>query len=115
MLVPIVLDFLVKFGTEMLQRLYGLGAMDAAVELLLRHRAVSFGLLGVLLLAAWPIRALRLPASLLVLASDLAFLGLALAGWPATPALLRVAAFDAVSILLLLIVLADARRSAQRG
>lgn len=102
-------------GVDVLQRLYGLDAIEPSVELLLRHRALMFGLLGAFLLAAWPVRAWRLPAAALVLAGDLAFLGLALAGWPATPALQRVAAFDAVSILLLLIVLADARRPAQRG
>jgi hypothetical protein len=39
-------------GASMVARLYGVAVSDPNLEVLLRHRAVMFGLLGVLLLAA---------------------------------------------------------------
>ncbi len=39
-------------GSNALTRLYGIAVVDPAVELLLRHRAVLFGVLGVGLIAA---------------------------------------------------------------
>lgn len=88
-------------GGAELQSLYGLPPLDATGELLLRHRALMFALDAGLLL--WAIRApaLRLPAIALTLASDAGFLLLGLGGLP--PGLLRVAAFDVASILLLLL------------
>ncbi len=53
--------------------------------------------------------ALRLPAIALTLASDIGFLLLGLGGFP--PGLLRVAAFDAASILLLAIAAICAGRA----
>lgn len=96
-------------GGAMLQSLYGLAPLDAAGELLLRHRAWMFALDAALLL--WAIRtpALRLPAIALTLASDIGFLLLGLGGFP--PGLLRVAAFDAASILLLAIAAICAGRA----
>jgi hypothetical protein len=40
------------FGAEMLDRLYAVGQVGADLEILMRHRAVMFGLLAMLLLGA---------------------------------------------------------------
>jgi hypothetical protein len=96
-------------GGAALQALYGLPPLDAAGELMLRHRALMFALDAGLLL--WAIRtpALRLPAIALTLASDAGFLLLGLGGFPA--GLLRVAGFDVASILLLLVAAACASQA----
>lgn len=87
-------------GAAQLQSLYGLSEIDASSEFLLRHRALMFGLDGALLLAAVAKPHLRVTAIVLTLASDIGFLLLATTA-PLTPPLLRVAAFDALSIMAL--------------
>lgn len=98
-------------GNGSLQSLYALPPLDAATELLLRHRALMFALDAALLL--WAIRApaLRLPAIMLTLASDTGFLLLGQGSLP--PGLLRVALFDGVSILLLVTSAACLRQTAK--
>lgn len=87
-------------GAAQLQALYGLANIDAASEFLLRHRALMFALDAALLLAAIARPQLRLTAIVLTLASDIGFLALATTT-ALSPQLLRVAAFDALSILAL--------------
>lgn len=91
-------------GGPRLQEFYGLAAVpEPGVELLLRHRAILFGLLGsALLLACWRI-AWRIPAIVMVLVSDLVFLLLAWSAPTLSPALARVAWFDLASIALLMV------------
>lgn len=88
-------------GAAALEGLYGLPALDPASELLLRHRALLFGLLGGGLLLTLRLPDWRLPLLALTLASDIGFLLLALAADPLNMPLQRVAAFDALSIALL--------------
>lgn len=64
-------------GAAQLQRLYGLQIDDPSLQLLLRHRAVLFGLLGVFLLWAIWRPALRRAAVLAGMVSLLSFLLLA--------------------------------------
>ena len=89
-------------GAAQLQSLYGLGDLDPASELLLRHRAWMFALFAALLIGATRIRPLRPAAIALTLLSDLGFLLLALGG-PLPPALERVVYFDVLSLAVLLI------------
>lgn len=88
-------------GATRLQRLYGLGALDASTELLLQHRALLFALLSLPLLLALLRRRGALPGAALLLVSDLAFALLALGHWPLGAALQRVWLLDLVSIGLL--------------
>jgi hypothetical protein len=64
-------------GAEGLTRLYGLDFSTPDLEILMRHRAVLFGMLGVLLCAAAFKPALRKLALLAGLASVVSFLVLA--------------------------------------
>ena len=64
-------------GAAALTRLYGLDFSSPDLEILMRHRAVLFGMLGVLLLAAAWRPALRPVALLAGLTSVLSFLVLA--------------------------------------
>ena len=65
------------FGTEKLQTLYGIDRVSDDLELLLRHRAVLFGIIGCLLLYSIFEPKLQLIAVLVGLASMLSFIGLA--------------------------------------
>lgn len=90
-------------GGPRLQALYGVAVPDPALELLLRHRAVLFGLLAVALAAAawqpaW--RAAGLVAGIVSVAS---FLLLAVQAGPLTPALSTVFRLDLLALALLLV------------
>lgn len=90
-------------GSTMLQRLYGLDIVEPNLLLLMRHRAVLFGVLGIGLLLAirWP--AWRRPMWLAGLSSAGAFLLLALDGGY-NAALQRVLSADVVAVLALIAI-----------
>jgi hypothetical protein len=88
-------------GAEVLQRLYGLPVDNPDLSLLLRHRAVLFGLLGAAMIAAvaWP--AWRPAAYVAAFLSVVSFLVLAALESPAQPAIHRVVVADAIALVLL--------------
>ncbi|MGV3620263.1 MAG: phosphopantetheine adenylyltransferase [Archangium sp.] len=96
--------------TSRLRALYGLGEIDAQVELLLRHRAVLFGLLGAY--CAWAAFDLQQQLAALIagLISTLAFLLLA-HGVPMTSQLARVQRVDQLAVALAVIGLVVKLRS----
>lgn len=89
-----------------LEALYGLPVREPALELLLRHRALMFGLLGALMLAGALRREWQGPAILVALASMLGFLLLAGPLADLSAPLRRVALADLVATLALLVALA---------
>jgi len=90
-------------GASRLERLYGVAAGDPNAGILLQHRAVLFGLLGVLLIAAAFRPELRLVALVAGLVSTVSFLVIAwgVGGYNAQVA--RVVAADLVAVALLLV------------
>lgn len=85
-------------GVAVLTRVYGLDFSDPSLEIMMRHRAVLFGLLGLLLVVAAFRPAHRGVALLLGLASTISFLVL---GWQVggyNPAIGRILAFDGVAL-----------------
>jgi hypothetical protein len=89
-------------GAARLEALYAIPVASADLELLLRHRAVTFGMLGALLLAAaWhaPLRPVALVAAIVSMASFVA-LALPLSGHG--PAVARVFWADVAGLALLL-------------
>lgn len=89
-------------GAGQLTRLYGVAADDPNVGILLQHRAVLFGLLGVLLVAAAFRHELRAVALIAGLVSTLSFLVIALHAGGYNSQVARVVAADAVAVVLLL-------------
>ena len=89
-------------GAAKLSALYGVDARDPALELLLRHRAVLFGLLAAFLAyAAWQ-PALRGPGLVAGLVSVASFLLLAMPAGLLPPALATVVKLDVAALILLL-------------
>jgi hypothetical protein len=91
--VPAVIHLLPLYGllgAEALTRLYGLEFADPSLQVLMRHRAVLFGVVGGLLLAA----ALRPVALLAGFASVVSYFALAYGTDGANAHVLRVAAVD---------------------
>jgi hypothetical protein len=88
-------------GAERLQALYGVAMDDPNLVLLMRHRAVLFGIVGVLLAASAFVPALRTTALLVGGASALSFLALAWASTGLNPALARVVVADIVAVVAL--------------
>jgi hypothetical protein len=102
-------------GAEALHRLYALRFDDPDRLLLMRHRAVLFGLIGVGLLCAIRIASWRAPVLLAGLASTLAFLVLGLATPGINDALQRVLVADVVAFAALVVASVLARRMARGG
>lgn len=90
-------------GGERLAALYGVTVADPSLALLLRHRAVLFGLLGVLLCVAAFVPALQPAAFVAGVVSVGSFLLLARMTGPVTPQVSRVVTADIVAAIALAI------------
>jgi hypothetical protein len=102
------------FGAAALQRLYGLEIGDADLLLLLRHRALLFGLLGLGLLGAIRFEAWRRPLWLAGMISAAGFIVLSL-GADHRVAIERIVLGDVIAVIgLLLAAPATWRRALDR-
>lgn len=88
-------------GAERLQALYSMAFDDASLRILMRHRAVLFGLLGGAMVAAAFIPHWRLPMAAAGLISMLAFIALALLEGGGNAAIHRVVNADVIASVLL--------------
>ena len=88
-----------------LGELYGIPAPSGDLEILMRHRALLFGLVGGLIIASAFRPALRAAAVIIGLASMLGFIALALAGGGMGEQIRSVAIIDAVASVALIAVL----------
>lgn len=90
-------------GGVRLANLYGITDMDASLEILLRHRAVLFGLLAAFLGYAAFKPDLQGPALLVATVSVVSFLAFALASGGYNPAVAAVVKADLIAAVLLAI------------
>ena len=105
-------------GAGALTALYGLDFADPSLQVLMRHRAVLFGIVGGLLGVAAFRPALRPAAQLAGFGSVLSFLALAYGTEGANAAVMKVAAVDLVALACLVaaaILHARARAAASAG
>lgn len=86
-----------------LDKLYQIGDISADVELLMRHRAILFGIVGAIILAAAFIPGLRLAATIAGLVSMLSFIALVFASENSNPNLVQIAWIDVGATLALLL------------
>jgi hypothetical protein len=93
-------------GGDVLLRLYGVDVGDPSVTLLLRHRALLFGLLGAGFVIAAFRREWRSVALVVALLSTLSFIALALMTPARTPQIDRVVLVDVVLVVLLAVAAA---------
>ena len=89
-------------GPAQLQRLYGVEVDTPDLTLLLRHRAVLFGIVGCLLISATVVRAWEMPALVVAFVSVGSFLVLAPPAGTTHPAVRRVIVADQVAHVALL-------------
>ena len=92
-------------GGERLQMLYGLSFDDPSLRILMRHRALLFGLLGGVMIAAAFLPAWRVPMAVLGLVSMAGFIVLAGLEGGGNAAIQRVVKADVVVGLPLLVAL----------
>jgi hypothetical protein len=92
-------------GAGTLSRLYGIDVADPNTGILLQHRALMFGILGALMLAAIPWPSLRLAALLVGLASAASFMVVALGVGGYNDAIRRVVVADGVATVSLALAL----------
>lgn len=88
-------------GPATLTRLYGIEVHDPNLAILLQHRALLFGVLGALMLAAVVLPGLRVTALAVGLCSAASFIVVALMVGGYNPAIGRVVVADAVASVLL--------------
>ena len=88
-------------GASSLVRLYGIEVNDPNTAILLQHRALLFGLLGVLMLSAIALPWLRVTALSVGLFSAASFIAVAMAVGGYNPAIGRVVVADVVVSVLL--------------
>ena len=88
-------------GPQQLDALYGVVLSDPNLVLMMRHRAILFGMLGAFLIAAAWLPPVRTSALLLGLASAGSFVLLALASPSYNSLIARVVTIDVVALLLL--------------
>lgn len=101
-------------GPDHLASLYGVTVSEPNLEVLLRHRAPLFGIIGALLLAAAFRPTLQPTAIAVGLASVISFLAVAWTGGSINSQLYRVVVADVVAFVLLIGALA-ANRAALGG
>ena len=89
-------------GAERLAALYGVAIGDPSLLILMRHRALLFGMLGAFMLAALWLAHLRNSAFALGLFSVVSFLALALLGAPYNASIGRIVMADLLALALLL-------------
>ncbi len=92
-------------GGTRLDALYGIAIDEPNLEILLRHRAVLFGLLGTFLLVAAFRRTVQLAALVAGLASVVSFLWLAASVGNTNPEVARVVTADLVALASLFVAL----------
>jgi hypothetical protein len=83
-------------SAERISALYGLPVLDPTLETLMRHRAVLFGIVGVLLVLAAFRPAYQTVAATAGFVSMLSFIAIAWLVGDVTPALRRIAVADAI-------------------
>ena len=88
---------------DQLNKLYLVGDISTDVELLMRHRAILFGIVGAIILAAAFLPGLRLAATIAGLVSMLSFIALVFAGENSNPNLIQIAWIDVGATLALLL------------
>ena len=88
-------------GVGALARLYGIEVSDPNTAILLRHRALLFGVLGVLMLSAVALPWLRVTALSVALFSAASFIVVAMSVGGYNPAIGRVVAVDVLASVLL--------------
>jgi hypothetical protein len=93
-------------GASTLARLYGIEVSDPNTAILLQHRALLFGVLGVLMLSAIALPWLRVTALAVALFSAASFIVVATAVGGYNPAIGRIVVADVVASVLLAVGLA---------
>ncbi|MBL8644065.1 MAG: hypothetical protein JNK21_09020 [Rhodospirillaceae bacterium] len=101
-------------GASALMPLYGIEVADPNLAILLQHRALLFGMLGVLMLGAIAYRPLRIIAMAMGLFSTASFIAIALWVGGANAAIDRIVAADTVALIFLVAGLAVAFWQARR-
>jgi hypothetical protein len=88
---------------EQLDKLYQVGTVSTDVQLLLRHRAILFGIVGSILIISAFVPSLRLVATIYGLVSMISFIVLVFATKNANPNLVQIAWIDVAATIVLLL------------
>jgi len=102
-------------GPEKLNSLYNITLVSPEVTLLMQHRAILFGIVGGLLIAASIIKPLRLAASIAGFLSMVSYIFLIESSNMMSTTLNQIAIIDAVALLLLVLAVAGHYRQLRKA
>jgi len=103
-------------GPRQLDDLYGIGTVSGDVDVLLRHRAVLLGLVGMILIVAAFVRSLRVIATAVGVVSTASFIVVAMIGDTSTSELHRVVVIDIAAMgMLTVAAVAEMRHLVRRS
>ena len=103
------------FGSEKLHSLYGITIKDADLLILMRHRAILFGLIGTFMLASTWVKDWQIPAISIGLVSMLSFVGISQSSGTSNVSIKRIEVIDTILSIALAVIFVYRVKGLLRG
>jgi hypothetical protein len=103
------------FGSEKLDSLYGITIKDADLLILMRHRAILFGLIGTFMLASTWVKDWQIPAMSIGLVSMLSFVGISQSTGTSNVSIKRIEVIDTILSIALTVIFVYRVKGLLRG
>jgi len=103
------------FGSEKLDSLYGITIKDADLLILMRHRAILFGLIGTFMLASTWVKDWQIPAMSIGLVSMLSFVGISQSTGTSNVSIKRIEVIDTILSIALAVIFVYRVKGLLRG
>ena len=103
------------FGSEKLDSLYGITIKDADLLILMRHRAILFGLIGTFMLASTWVKDWQIPAISIGLVSMLSFVGISQSSGTSNVSIKRIEVIDTILSIALAVIFVYRVKGLLRG
>jgi len=103
------------FGSEKLDSLYGITIKDADLLILMRHRAILFGLIGTFMFASTWVKDWQIPAMSIGLVSMLSFVGISQSTGTSNVSIKRIEVIDTILSIALAVIFVYRVKGLLRG
>jgi len=103
------------FGSEKLDSLYGITIKDADLLILMRHRAILFGLIGTFMFASTWVKDWQIPAMSIGMVSMLSFVGISQSTGTSNVSIKRIEVIDTILSIALAVIFVYRVKGLLRG